>query len=94
MQHALFNMKPLIGEAQSKMRPCIGVKPNGKTCAHCNCMAGAEEACSHIAALLYTVSGVRMQQETSITSEQSQWLEVTGPVNNFKCTGSIKILFL
>ena len=32
-------------------------------------MAGAGEACSHIAALLYAVmTGVRKQQETAITS--------------------------
>ena len=58
-------------------------------------MAGAGEACSHLAALLYTVmTGVRMQQETAIISEQCQWLEATGPVSNFECTVSIRIVFL
>ena len=51
-------------------------------CAHCNCMAGAGEACSHIAALLYTIwTGVRMRKETAITSERCRWLEATGPVH-------------
>ena len=38
-------------------------------CAHCNCMAGAGEACSHIAALLYAVMAkARIQSETVCTS--------------------------
>ena len=81
----------------SPLRPWVGVKPDGEIlCAHCNCMAGAGEACSHIAALLYTVmTGVRMQQETAITSERCQWLEATGPVSNFfKCTGFVIIAIL
>jgi len=46
-------------------------------------MAGAGEACSQIAALLYTVmTGVRIQQETAVTSERCQWLEATGPVGD------------
>ena len=37
-------------------RPWIGVQYDGTViCAHCNCMAGAGEACSHVAALLYAV---------------------------------------
>ena len=36
------------------LRPWIGVQYDGTViCAHCNCMAGAGEACSHVAALLY-----------------------------------------
>ena len=44
-------------------------------CAHCNCMAGAGEACSHVVALLYTImAGVMMNQQTSCTSLSCQWL--------------------
>ena len=36
-------------------------------CAHCNCMAGAGEACSHISALLYAVMAkARIQNETTV----------------------------
>ena len=78
------------------LRSWVGVKPDGEILyAHCNCMAGAGEACLHIAALLYTViTGVRMQQETAITFERCQWLEATGPVSNFKCTGFVIIAIL
>ena len=47
-------------------------------CAHCNCMAGADEACSHIAASLHTTwTGVGMQQEKAIIPERYRWLEAT-----------------
>jgi len=67
------------------LRPWVGCRDNGEiVCAHCNCMAGAGEACSHIAALLYTIwTGVRLQQETAITSQRCQWLEATGPVRSY-----------
>ena len=52
------------------LRPWFGANPDGEIVyAYCNCMPGAGEACSHIAALLYAVmTGVRIQQETAITS--------------------------
>ena len=70
------------------LRPWVGVKPDGEIlCAYCKCMAGAGEACSHLATLLFTaMTGIRMEQETAITSECCQWFEATGPVSNFKCT--------
>ena len=61
------------------LRPWLGIKPNGAIiCAHCNCMAGAGEACSHVAATLYAVmAGVRLRDEASCTSEPCQWLAPT-----------------
>ena len=42
---------------------------------HCNCMAGAGEACSHIAALLYsTMAKADMVMNTSCTSERCSWI--------------------
>jgi len=57
--------------------PWVGLIPNGTiVCAHCNCRAGAGEACSHIAAMLYAiVTGVRIEQETACTSVCCKWLE-------------------
>ena len=38
-------------------------------CAHCTCMAGLGEACSHIAALLFVLeANTKMQKNTSCTS--------------------------
>ena len=45
-------------------------------CAHCNCMAGAGEACSHISALVYAVMAKgRIQNETTCTSQICSWLQ-------------------
>lgn len=44
-------------------------------CAHCNCMAGAEEACSHVAALLYSgMAKVNLRKQSSCTSEKCSWI--------------------
>ena len=61
------------------LKPWAGIRPDGTIiCAHCNCMAGAGEACSHIAAMLYAImAGVRMRDETSCTSTICRWLEPT-----------------
>ena len=61
------------------LKPWAGIRPYGTIiCAHCNCMAGAGEACSHIAAMLYAImAGVRMRDETSCTSTICRWLEPT-----------------
>ncbi|XP_037508471.2 uncharacterized protein LOC119384903 [Rhipicephalus sanguineus] len=43
--------------------------------AHCTCMAGNGEACSHIAALLFYVDyGVRAREERSWTDGPNSWL--------------------
>ena len=59
------------------LKPWAGIRSDDIIiCAHCNCMAGTSEACSHIAAMLYAVmAGVRMCDETSCTSTLCQWLE-------------------
>ena len=59
------------------LKPWAGIRPDDIIiCAHCNCMAGAGEACSHIAAMLYAImAGVRMREETSCTSTLCRWLE-------------------
>ena len=47
-------------------------------CAHCTCMAGLGEACSHIATILFTLdSNTRTKQSTSCTSLPCSWLPPT-----------------
>ena len=71
------------------LQPWIGIKSNGTIiCAYCNCMVGLGEACSHIAATLYAVmAGIQLQQETSCTSIQCQWLapSTTKQVETLNC---------
>ena len=43
--------------------------------AHCNCMAGLWDACSHVGALLFAVeAGVRIRDSVTCTQEKSKWL--------------------
>ena len=44
-------------------------------CAHCTCIAGVGEACSHIAALLFAAeTNIQMMKNTSCTSVLCSWL--------------------
>ena len=43
--------------------------------AHCNCMAGLCEACSHVGAVLFAIeAGVRMIDSVTCTQEKSKWV--------------------
>ena len=47
-------------------------------CAHCDCMAGLGEACSHIAAILFTLdANVQARKSLSCTSVPCSWLPPT-----------------
>ena len=43
--------------------------------AHCDCMAGLCEGCSHVGAVLFAVeAGVRIRDSTTCTQEKNKWL--------------------
>ena len=47
-------------------------------CAHCNCMAGLREACSHVAALLFLLdANSQVRKSLSCTSLPCYWLPPT-----------------
>ena len=54
----------------------IILKLSGEVCcAHCDCMAGLGEACSHIAAILYYLEALaRMEGMRTCTQEECQWI--------------------
>ena len=54
----------------SPLKPWAAVQKDGVVvCAHCDCMAGREEACSHIAALLFTLdANTQVKKSLSCTS--------------------------
>ena len=54
----------------------VAIKHNGEIiCAHCTCMAGLGETCSHVAALLFTAeANSQFKQQTSSTSLPCAWL--------------------
>ena len=60
-------------------KPWVAVKQNGTVvCAHCSCMAGLGEACSHIAAVLFTLeANMTVNKNTSCTSQPCSWLPPT-----------------
>ena len=61
---------------EAPAQPWVALMKSGSVqCAHCKCMAGAGEACSHIGALLYAImTGVRVRDETACTFVTCQWL--------------------
>ena len=42
--------------------------------AHCNCMAGLGESCSHIGAILFFVATVRIRDSKTVTEEKAYWM--------------------
>ena len=63
--------KPLI--------PWVITLPNGEIkSAHCTCMAGLAESCTHIAAILFWIdTKVIMLKSKTVTDEKSYWLVPT-----------------
>lgn len=62
----------------------LAVKENGEVVyAHCNCMAGLGEVCSHVAAVLFTAEvNTQVKNCTSSTSFPCAWLPCTQQYNS------------
>ena len=58
------------------LRPWISIKLDGEVvCAHCTCMAGVGEACSHIGATLFALeTSIKLLKNTACTSMPCEWL--------------------
>ena len=58
------------------LRPWVIVSPSGLVlCAHCECMAGLGEACTHVRVLLfYSMEAYRISTEKTPTQEKAYWL--------------------
>ena len=67
-----LNEKPLT--------PWIIAEEGGKIIsAHCDCVAGLGECCSHIASLLWAVeSGVRIRDSMTVTEKKAYWVIPAG----------------
>ncbi|XP_068686436.1 uncharacterized protein [Montipora foliosa] len=61
---------------ETPLKTWVLVEKNGTVInAHCNCMAGLTESCTHIGAVLFAVeAGVRMHNSVTCTQERSTWL--------------------
>ena len=55
------------------LQPWLILEPDGTVIsAHCNCMAGIGEVCSHIGALLFAVKAVvKIRHSKTVTEEKS-----------------------
>ena len=62
--------------SDTPLKVWVAVEENGEVlCAHCNCMAGLGEVCSHVAALLFTAeANTQVKNRTSSTSLPCAWL--------------------
>ena len=74
LRAATFLVHALVRHSQrlsaTPLRPWVAVEKIGSVlCAHCNCMAGLGEACSHIAAVLFALeANVQARKSMSCTS--------------------------
>ena len=61
--------------SKAALKPWIGAEKCGTICAHCSCMAGQGEACSHISALLFAAEAyTSLIKDTACTSRPYEWL--------------------
>ncbi|XP_062288031.1 uncharacterized protein LOC133993176 [Scomber scombrus] len=61
---------------ETPLKTWIITKKDGEViAAHCNCMAGLSESCSHVGAILFAVeAGIRMRATASCTMDKCKWL--------------------
>ncbi|KAM7307962.1 uncharacterized protein ISCGN_011597 [Ixodes scapularis] len=80
-----FSTKPLL--------PWVLLRPDGEVLtAHCTCMAGLAEACSHVAAILFYMEVVvRRMDSQACTDGENAWLPPT--VNKLVCKTVAEIDF-
>ena len=62
--------------SDTPLKVWVAVKENGEVvCAHCNCMAGLGEVCSHVTAVLFTAeANTQVKNRTSSISLPCAWL--------------------
>ena len=61
---------------KTPLQPWVLVRCNGTVLvAHCTCMAGLAETCSHVGAVLHWVeTAIRVRDDTPCTSKENKWL--------------------
>ncbi|XP_046840588.1 uncharacterized protein LOC124434733 [Xenia sp. Carnegie-2017] len=62
--------------SEKPLTPCVVCEKNGKVLtAHCDCMAGIGESCSHVASLLWAVeAGARKRDSLTVTDKKAYWV--------------------
>lgn len=69
-------MKHSYSLNEAPLKNWIAIKRDGQVItAHCNCMAGVGESCSHVGAILFAlVYATHKRKEVTCTSKGNQWL--------------------
>lgn len=62
--------------SEKPLTPWIIAEPSGKIlCAHCDCMVGLGECCSHVASVLWAIeAGVRIRDSMTVTQKKAYWV--------------------
>ena len=62
--------------SEKPLRPWVIAEAGGKIlAAHCNCMAGLGETCSHVASLLWAIeAGLRARDAVTVTGKKAYWM--------------------
>lgn len=62
--------------SEPPLTPWVILTPSGQVCsAHCTCMAGVAESCTHVGALLFMVDAcVRLKEKATVTDEPAYWI--------------------
>ena len=66
--------------SEKPLTPWVVAEPSGKiVAAHCNCMAGLGECCSHVASLLWACeAGARIRDSMTVTQKSAYWVMPSG----------------
>nr|XP_002158196.2 uncharacterized protein LOC100211323 [Hydra vulgaris] len=68
----------------------ISEKSGNIVCAHCNCMAGLGESCSHVGAVLFHIEcAVKIRNSKTCTDEKAYWLLPSSKKIEFKPVSDI-----
>lgn len=61
--------------SEPPLTPWVILTPSGQVCsAHCTCMAGVAESCTHLGVLLFMVDAcVRLKEKATVTNEPAYW---------------------
>ncbi|XP_026113864.1 uncharacterized protein LOC113092475 [Carassius auratus] len=76
--HCIVKAKVLHSQSirETPLKPWIIAEKSGRVLgAHCTCMAGLGETCTHVAALLFLIEEtVKLRDSTTVTQEKAYWL--------------------
>ena len=80
----LYSFLPVfISYLINPWKPNFRIKSSGEILsAHCNCMAGLAEVCTHVASLLFwTEISIKIRESSTVTDRAAFWVAPSNPSN-------------